>query len=135
VYLGITPGPVVQLALSGGKITLTNNYTKEQIVANSYGTTPVISANNNSNAVLWFLDHGQPLQSGTATPAVLRAYDPNNLQQELWDSSKNSADQAGYGIKFTVPVVANGKVFVVSGHDANLTQGSQGEIDVYGLKN
>ncbi len=135
VYVGMTPGPVVQLAMdSSGKLTLTNNATKEQVATGSYGTTPVISANNNSNAVLWVLDHGMPLQSKTASSAVLRAYDPSDLSKELYDSSMNSADNAGYGIKFTPPVVANGKVFVATGNDANLATTSKGEIDVYGLK-
>lgn len=135
VYIGMTPGPVVQLAIdNSGKLSLTNNATKERVATSSYGITPVISANNNSNAVLWFLDHGTPLQSGTATNAVLRAYDPNNLSKELYDSSMSSSDAAGFGVKFTAPIVANGKVYVASGNDANLATTSKGEIDVYGLK-
>ena len=135
VYVGMTPGPVVQLTMdNAGKLTLTNNASKEQIAASSYGTTPVVSANNNSNAVLWFLDHGTPLQSGTATAAVLRAYNPSNLSQELYDSNMNTADKAGYGVKFSAPVVVNGKVYIATANDANLTTSSKGEIDVYGLK-
>ena len=135
VYVGMTPGPVVQLSLnSSGQLTLTNNYTKEQVATNSLGTTPVISANNNNNAVLWFVDHGTPLQAGTATNAVLRAYDPNNLGKELYDSSVSPADTAGYGVKFSAPIVANGKVYFATGNDANLATDSKGEIDVYGLK-
>jgi len=135
VYIGMTPGPVVQLAIdNSGKLLLTSNATKERVATSSYGTTPVISANNNANAVLWFLDHGTPLQSGTATNAVLRAYDPNNLGKELYDSSMSSSDAAGFGVKFTVPIVANGKVYIATGNDANLATNSKGEIDVYGLK-
>lgn len=135
VYVGMTPGPVVQLAMdSSDKLTLTNNATKEQIATGSYGTTPVISANNDSNAVLWFIDHGMPLQTKTPSAAILRAYDPTDLSKELYDSNMNSADSAGYGIKFTAPVVANGKVFVVTGNDASLATTSKGEVDVYGLK-
>ena len=135
VYVGMTPGPVVQLTMdSTGKLTLTSNATKEQVATGSYGTTPVISANNNSNAVLWFIDHGTPLQSGTATAAVLRAYDPSNLSRELYDSNMTAADNAGYGVKFSAPVVANGKVYLATANDANLATNSKGEIDVYGLK-
>jgi hypothetical protein len=135
VYVGLTPGPVVQLAMdASGKLTLTNNATKEQVATGSYGTTPVISANNNTNAVLWFLDHGIPLQSGTPTIAVLRAYDPANLSRELYDSNMSAADNAGYGVKFSAPIVANGKVYVATANDPNLATTSKGEIDVYGLK-
>jgi Bacterial Ig-like domain (group 2) len=135
VYVGMTPGPVVQLAMdSSGKLTLTNNSTKETVATGSLGTTPVISANNNTNAVLWFVDHGTPLQSGTPTSAILRAYDPTDLSKELYDSKMNAADNAGFGVKFSAPVVVNGKVFVATANDANLATNSKGEIDVYGLK-
>jgi hypothetical protein len=62
-----------------------------------------------------------------------RAYDATNFPNELYNSGTTAADAAGYGIKFTSPVVANGKVDVSTGHDNYTVTNPQGEIDVYGL--
>src|ERR1700686_4208362 len=79
------------------------------------GATPSISAQGGSNGIVWAIEN-----AGTA---VLHAYDATNLGAELWNSGNNGADQAGQAVKFTVPTVANGKVYV----------GTASEISVYGL--
>jgi hypothetical protein len=79
------------------------------------GTTPSISAQGGSNGIVWAIEN-----AGTA---ILHAYDATNLGSELWNSAGNGADQAGQAVKFTVPTVANGKVYV----------GTASEISVYGL--
>ncbi len=88
------------------------------------GATPVISSNGTSNAILWLIDSSGALATPNA-PAILRAYDPNNLKNEIYNSTMAAAsrDTAGLAVKFTVPTVANGKVYV----------GTQTEMDVYGL--
>jgi outer membrane protein assembly factor BamB len=70
------------------------------------GTSPVVSANGTSNAIVWAHENGNP--------AVLHAYDAGNLAHELYNSSQAAAgrDQFGPGNKFITPVVADGKVFV-----------------------
>jgi len=81
------------------------------------GVVPVLSAAGTNHAILWAID--------AATPGVLHAYDPSNLNTEFWNSSQaaNNRDQPGTGVKFTVPTVANGKVYL----------GTKTELDVYGL--
>src|SRR6478609_8421142 len=136
LYVGNDPAPVKQFTLSSGHLTA-GTATAEKISAFSYGTTPFISANGTSNGILWVLDHGQPIQDPIASspaPAVLRAYDATDITHLLYSSAQNSADVPGFGIKFTEPIVANGKVFIATAHDSLSTVSPQGELDVYGLK-
>jgi hypothetical protein len=89
------------------------------------GASPVISASGLTNGIVWAIDtsqYGPPAQA-TPGPAVLHAYDATNLANELWNSAQGNGNGAGSAVKFVVPTVANGKVYV----------GTRSEIDVYGL--
>jgi hypothetical protein len=139
LYIGVSPtttlapAGVRQFVYSG---TLTYGAeTKPSIQNGTPGTTPFISSDGTANGILWMIDAGVPLQqSSTPTHSTLRAYDANNLGDELYNSGMNAADVPGYGIKFTSPVVANGKVYISTGHDLTTVANPKGEIDVYGLK-
>ena len=103
----------------------------------SYGTSPFISANGTSNGIVWMIQQGNPLQNAAGaapTSAALVAFDALNYPNELYSSTMNSADTPGYGIKFSSPVVANGKVYISTGTDLTTISNPRGEIDVYGLK-
>jgi|HubBroStandDraft_6_1064221.scaffolds.fasta_scaffold00009_101 hypothetical protein len=87
------------------------------------GATPSISANGNSNGIVWLLSQDL-VTNGTYT---LLALDAANLSKQLYTSAKSPA---GGSVQFAVPTVANGKVFVGTG--TNPTTGAY-QLDVFGL--
>ena len=105
------------------------------------GATASISAQGTSNnGIAWVLDNSK-FCIGKSQPcgaAVLHAYKAGNLYSELWNSSMVSADAAGNAVKFALPTVANGKVYVgTRGNNTGGAYGStsvSGELDVYGFK-
>jgi hypothetical protein len=105
------------------------------------GATPSISASSTTtDGIVWAIDSGQYGTSDTgaraAGAAVLHAFDATDISTELWNSGQSgNRDTAGNAVKFTVPTVANGKVYIgTRGSDDTLGNGSTtGELDVYGL--
>jgi Bacterial lectin/Chitobiase/beta-hexosaminidase C-terminal domain len=92
------------------------------------GATPAVSANGTSNGIVWSIDNSQYGAPGPPPgPAVLHAHDAANVSRELWNSSQaaNNRDRAGNAVKFSVPRIAKGKVYI----------GTSSEVDVYGLLN
>lgn len=82
------------------------------------GATPAISANGSKHAVLWLLT-----PSSTDDHAVLEAFDPDDVNQAIYTSDDNDASESLY-TKFTVPTVANGKVYI----------GTASGLEVFGLR-
>ena len=103
------------------------------------GTTPSVSSNGTANGIVWALDNSNYCTPPTSTcgPTVLHAYDATNLATELWNSTLGSGNGAGNAVKFTVPTIANGKVYVGTrgNNSGGITSSSTipGELDVYGL--
>ena len=104
------------------------------------GPTPSVSAAGPQSGIVWALDTSNycTFQSTACLPAVLHAYDATSMATELWNSSMVGADAAGNAVKFAVPTVANGRVYVgTRGNNTGGNLGSSsvpGELDVYGLK-
>ena len=125
VYMGGSGDNVKAFSISSGAV----NATPTSLTAGRFGfpgPTPSVSANGNTGGIVWVIDasgYGPPEQNN-ATPAILHAYDASNLGNELYNSTQaaNNRDTAGNAVKFTVPTIANGKVYI----------GTETELDVYG---
>jgi hypothetical protein len=86
------------------------------------GAVPTISANGSKDGIVWLIETSRGHASNVA--AVLHAYDARNVALELYNSAQNSGrDQAGASLHFTIPTVADGRVYVPASR----------ELDVYGL--
>ena len=70
------------------------------------GATPSISGSSPKTLILW--------ATANTNPAVLHAYNANNLAVELYNSSQAAGgrDNFGSGNKYITPTIANGKVYV-----------------------
>jgi uncharacterized protein YjdB len=147
VYLGVTPtsstapGGVRQFTVSQTGTLTPSAISQPTINQGTRGTSPFISSSGTSNGIVWMIDQGYPIQNTDTEPgtgskvpptnATLYAYKADQFPAELYDSTQNAGDTPGYGIKFSSPVVANGKVYISTGHDLTA---ATGELDVYGLK-
>ena len=81
------------------------------------GTTPSVSANGTSNAIVWATEN--------TSPAILHAYAAANLGVEYYNSSQaaGSRDNFGNGNKFITPTIASARVYV----------GTTSGVGVFGL--
>jgi len=68
------------------------------------GATPSISSNGLHDVIVWAVENN--------TPAVLHAYDANDLSRELYNSNQQRHRDEITGNKFITPMIAGGKVFV-----------------------
>jgi len=82
------------------------------------GETPAISANGNTQGIVWTLD-------SDASPAILEAHDASNVATTLYSSATNPARDTppGTAARFTVPTIANGMVYI----------GTTGNVSAYGI--
>jgi hypothetical protein len=106
---------------TGTELLSTTPTSRTSIGIGTFGPTPSVSANGNTGGIVWIIQADQYSSNG---PATLRAFDATNLAAtELYDSNMNVGDGPGGGVKFTTPMIANGKVYV----------GTSSQLSVYGL--
>jgi outer membrane protein assembly factor BamB len=127
-YIATTGGHLLALPLSNGLIPANAQVAVPvSESAETYGypsPTPTISASPKGGAIVWMLDNRANGYGSIALgPAILRAYNATNLGTTLYSSATLPADTAGNAAKFTLPVVANGRVYVAGA----------GALTVYGL--
>ena len=109
VYFAPVGGPAQAFKLTNGLLS-TSPTSSSSETYNGRGGTMSVSSNGSSNGILWTLQ-----TNGAGAPGVLHAYDATNLSKELYNSGQaGTRDTLDEWDKFSVPDVANGKVFVTS---------------------
>ena len=98
---GVESFPVVNGQLTGPASAQSNGFSFP-------GATPSISANGNQDGIVWEIEY--------AASSILRAFDASNVADELYNNLQSGTrDLIGQGVKFAVPTVADGHVFVGTG--------------------
>ena len=86
------------------------------------GATPTVSANGERNGIVWAIE--TRTWRGADKPAVLHAFDASDVRREIYNSEMiPGRDRAGIALRFAIPTVAAGRVYV----------GVKGAVDMYGL--
>jgi hypothetical protein len=115
VYYGAQSDNLKAFQVSNGMLS-TSPTSKTTLAFGYPGVTPSISADGTNNGIVWVIEK--------ASTAILRAYDALDLGKELYDSNQaGDRDKLGGGIKFQVPTIADGKVFV----------GTDDSVTIFGL--
>ena len=122
VYMWAQNDTMKMFPLTNG-VLATHASSQSSQTSNFPGASPVVSSNGAANGIVWALRTDQNESNGSS---VLYAFQATNVANELYSSNqKLSRDDPGQAIKFTVPVVTNGKVYVGTGT----------QVNVYGLLN
>ncbi len=111
--------PLSQFSISNGVIS-TPQAAKSTNSFPPRGGIPTVSANGTTNGVVWILDLSAWATNG---PAILDAYDATNVGTLLFSTPTSGTGALGPAVKWSVPTVANGKVYI----------GAQYVFNVYGL--
>jgi hypothetical protein len=104
VYYGAVGDKLRAFAIANAKLTTPASSMTSANFAYP-GTTPSVSANGNTNGIVWTVENN----SG----GVLHAYNAANLATELYNSNQATGGRDHFSDnKFVTPMIANGKVYV-----------------------
>lgn len=124
VYFGAVNDNLKAFQMTNGMLS-SGPISQSSIVYGARGASFAISANGTSDGILWALqNNGQSADNDVGSPGILYAYDATNLSMVLYTSSQaGSRDTLDLAAKFSIPLVANGKVFVAG----------QTQLTIFGL--
>ena len=117
VYVSSDGDRLRQFSLTGGRLS-----PKAESATGGVSATPGLSANGVNDGIVWLLR--SKVWNGNDQPAELYAYEAANVAHELYNTEQRPGrDRPGLTLRFNVPMVVNGHVYV----------GAKHEVDVYGL--
>ena len=104
IYLSGQKDYVKRFTISGGQMS-SGPVDQSPFINVDRGPSLSVSANGNTNGILWVMVHGTP---------VLYAFDATNLTNELYDTTlaPQQRDRLAATSKYVVPTVADGRVYV-----------------------
>ncbi len=105
VYFSGINDKMKAFSISGGQLSEAP-VSQTSIVLPNPGSAPVISANGNTNGIVWALD--------LANNGTLEAFDAMDLSKELYNSNNRGGDALFTYVKFSTPTVANAKVYAAT---------------------
>lgn len=116
VYFGGLWDAIRQFSFSGSLLSTGPVHASNHIFSGSRGVQPSVSANGVACGIVWAAEYS----------GVLHAFDATDVSKELYNSAQNSQrDGYGNGIKFQLPTVAEGRVYVTG----------KGQLGIFGLLN
>jgi len=111
VYFGPTGDMLTQFTLSNGR--LSTPPISNPVSPPYPGATPSISSNGNTDGIVWWV-------LNQVAHLTLHAALASDIRNDIYDSGDTVTD---HGVKFTIPTIANGRVYV----------GTQTNLLVFGL--
>jgi hypothetical protein len=122
IYYGAMRDFMKAFSIKGGKIS-TAGPPVQGALFQFPGATPSISSNDTAEGIVWALRTESYATIGGH--ATLHAFAADDLREIYNSNNAGTRDLPGGAVKFAVPTVVNGKVYV----------GTQSSLDVYGLLN
>jgi hypothetical protein len=119
VYIWAVGSRLNAFSYANGALSSTPTSSSNETAGPRYSPSPSVSANGTTNGIVWSMKTDNYASQGRA---VLYAHDATNVANLLYSSESNvSRDNPGNSVKFVVPTVVNGKVYV----------GTESQLSVY----